>query len=220
MPPYAGCFTSLYLDICPAAVQSVSMSHIGNTQRLRPVADTGPAPAALPEYLEQDGRPLVYLTLGTVHNHAPLLRPAVEALSALPVRLLVTVGPDGDPEGLGSLPSNVWVERWVPQPQVLQHCHVVASHAGSGTFLGALSQGRPQLCLPQGADQFRNAQGGAHAGAAIALYPDEATPQAVALAVARLLAEDGFRLSACQVAADIAAMPSPAEVVEKLVQLP
>jgi UDP:flavonoid glycosyltransferase YjiC (YdhE family) len=218
-PPYAGCFTSLYLDICPSAVQSVSMSHIGATQALRPVHDTGQPPSSLPDYLTADPRPLVYLTMGTVHNHAPLLRPAVEALSALPVRLLVTVGPDGDPAVLGSQPPNVRVERWVPQPQVLEHCTVVASHAGSGTFLGALSNGLPQLCLPLGADQFRNSEGGVRAGAALVLRPAEASPEAIADAVAQLLAQDSFRLNAGRVADDIRTMPSPDEVVEELVRL-
>jgi UDP:flavonoid glycosyltransferase YjiC (YdhE family) len=218
LPPYAGCFASLYLDICPPSVRSVPTDHIGVVQPLRPVADTGPAPATVPDYLADDGRPLVYLTLGTVRNHSPVLRPAVEALSALPVRLLVTVGPDGDPAVLGSRPANVHVERWVDQPQVLEHCSVVASHAGSGTFLGALARGLPQLCLPQAADQFRNAAGGARSGAALVLTPPEAEPDAIAGAVTRLLGEDTFRRNAAVVAAEIGDMPSPAEVVDAVVR--
>jgi UDP:flavonoid glycosyltransferase YjiC (YdhE family) len=203
LPPYAGCFTSLYLDICPPSVQTVPTDHIGASQPLRPVADTGPEPTELPDYLEDDGRPLVYLTLGTVRNHSPVLRPAVEAIAQLPVRVLVTVGPDGEPETLGTQPPNVRVERWVNQPQVLQHCSVVVSHAGSGTFLGALALGLPQLCLPQAADQFRNAAGGGGRGAALVLTPPEASADAVAGAVTRLLTEDSFRGSAALVATEI-----------------
>ena len=186
--------------------------HIGSVQALRPVADTGPRPAVVPDYLAEDERPLVYLTLGTVRNRSPVLHDAVVALAALPVRLLVTVGPDGDPAVLGDQPANVRVERWVHQPQVLEHCSVVVSHAGSGTFLGALAQGLPQLCLPQAADQFRNAEGGARSGAALVLRPDEAGPDAIAAAVARLLTEESFRSAAVLLAGEIAAMPSPAEV--------
>ncbi|MFA6575443.1 MAG: nucleotide disphospho-sugar-binding domain-containing protein, partial [Nocardioides sp.] len=145
-------------------------------------------------------------------NHAPVLHHAVAALAALPVRLLVTVGPDGDPAALGDHPAHVRVERWVHQPQVLDHCSVVVSHAGSGTFLGALARGLPQLCLPQAADQFRNAEGGVRTGAALALMPAEVEPEAIGAAVALLLAEESFRESAGRVAAEIAAMPSPAEV--------
>jgi UDP:flavonoid glycosyltransferase YjiC (YdhE family) len=216
-PSYAGCFAPLYLDICPPSVQSVSTTHIDAVQPLRPVADTGATPTTVPDHLEDDGRPLVYLTLGTVRNHSPVLRPAADALAALPVRLLVTVGPDGDPAALGSPPPNVRVERWVDQPQVLQHASVVVSHGGSGTFLGALTRGLPQLCLPQAADQFRNAEGGRLSGAALVLTPPEATPEAIAGAVTRLLTDERFRRDATRAADEIRAMPSPAEIADQLV---
>ena len=215
-PPYAGCFTSLYLDICPASVQGVPLGHVPAVQALRPVGDRRPTEGELPAYLVDDGRPLVYVTLGTVQNHLPMLRPVVTALARLDVRLLVTVGPDGDPATLGDQPPNVTVERWVEQAVVLRHCAVVVSHAGSGTFLGTLAEGRPQLCLPQAADQFRNAAGGVRAGAALALAPDEITGEAVCGAVTRLLDEDAFGRGARAVATEIAAMPAPAEVVAVL----
>jgi UDP:flavonoid glycosyltransferase YjiC (YdhE family) len=216
IPLYAGCFESLYLDICPPAVQVVPMGHITQVQALRPVADTGAEPQPLPVQPDADGRPLVYLTLGTVHNHAGFLGPVVAALAELPVRLLVTVGRDGDPAAVGPQPDNVRVERWVDQPAVLRGCDLVVSHGGSGTFLGALAVGRPQLCLPQAADQFRNAQGGVSSGAALALPPGS-TPDEVVAAVRRLLDEPGFRACAAAVRAEIEAMPSPAEVARLLV---
>ena len=218
VPPYAGCFTSLYLDICPASVQTVGTDHIGPSQPLRPVTEDGARSGPLPAYLEPDDRPLVYLTWGTVQSDTARLAPLLGSLAALPVRVLVAVGPAGDPDALGSQPANVHVERWVDQPLVLDHCSVVASHAGSGTFLGALARGLPQLCLPQAADQFRNAEGGVRAGAALSLSPAQATPTAVAEAVIRLLAEPDCRRSAEHVAAEIRAMPSPADVVDVLLR--
>ena len=216
LPPYAGCFASGYLDICPPSVQSVSLDHVPAKQQLRPVADTGGASGVLPHYLRDDGRPLVYVTLGTVQNRLPLLAPAVTALAQLPVRVLVTVGPDGDPGALGEQPGHVHVERWVDQPRVLQHCDVVVSHAGSGTFLGALAAGLPQLCLPQAADQFRNSAGARRAGVALVLTPDESTPVRIAGMVQALLMDGTVRERARDVAEEIDAMPSPGEVVDSL----
>jgi UDP:flavonoid glycosyltransferase YjiC (YdhE family) len=158
----------------------------------------------------------VYLTFGTLFNHAAILRPAVQALSALPVRLLFTAGPTGDPTALDIELPNVWIERWVHQPQVLRHSDVVISHGGSGTFLGALARGLPQLCLPQAADQFRNAEGGVRSGAALALSPEQANPETIVQAVGALLAEDGYRTNAGRIASEIRAMPSPADAVENL----
>ena len=158
----------------------------------------------------------MYVTLGTVQNRLPLLAPAVAALARLPVRVLVTVGPDGDPDALGPQPDHVHVERWVDQPRVLQHCDVVVSHAGSGTFLGALAEGLPQLCLPQAADQFRNSEGAARAGVAVVLHPEESSPDAIASAVGALLTDEALHRRARGVADEIAAMPSPDDVVERL----
>ena len=219
VPPYAGCFGGGYLDICPPSVQPIDQGHIPVRQLVRPVSWTGRRMTELPPYLRRDERPLVYLTLGTVNNHAPVLLPAIEALRELPVRVLATVGPDGDPDALGVQPPHVTVERWVPQAQVLEHCDVVASHAGSGTFLGALAAGLPQLCLPQAADQFRNTTAGVRRGVALALGPDVATGEAIASAVMCLLAEPSFRGGAEEVADEIAAMPSPAEVIHMLSEL-
>ncbi len=98
------------------------------------------------------------------------------------------------------------------QPAVLRACAAVVSHGGSGTFLGALASGVPQLCLPQAADQFRNAEGGVRAGAALSLAPGDATLEALRAALLRLLEDEELRQGAAAVAAEIAAMPSPDEV--------
>ncbi len=100
---------------------------------------------------------------------------------------------------------------------MLRHCDVVVSHAGSGTFLGALAEGLPQLCLPQAADQFRNAEGARRAGVAVVLDPDVSSPESIANAVHGLLTDESVRRRAGLVAAEIAAMPAPAEVVDGLV---
>ena len=96
---------------------------------------------------------------------------------------------------------------------MLPHASVVVSHGGSGTFLGALSHGLPQVCLPQGADQFRNAAGLVQSGAGLALPPAEVSSEAITNAVRKALAEPGFRAAAALVAVEIAAMPSPEAVV-------
>jgi UDP:flavonoid glycosyltransferase YjiC (YdhE family) len=210
VPPYAGCFESAYLDICPASVQAVATEHISCLVRpLRPAVA-----------IEADPRqpPLVYVTMGTVQNRALDLGPLVNALAGLPVEVLVAVGRDGDTD-LGVLPPNVRVEHWVDQPQVVATASAVVSHGGSGTFLGALAQGVPQLCLPQAADQFRNAEGGVAAGAALALMPHQITPGAVADAVERLLDDPATRRGAERVAAEIDGMCRPDELVTELVGL-
>jgi len=207
VPPYAGCFRDGYLDICPRSVQSTSVDHIADVLPIRPVTASGSTPTV---------EPLVYVTMGTVHNRPELLREVVAGVAGLGVRTLVAVGPRVEPASLGEQPDHVQVEAWVDQPAVLATCNVVVSHAGSGTFLGALAHGVPQLCLPQAADQFRNVEGGLRTGAVLVLRPHEVSPGAVGSAVERLLAEAGFREASGRVADEIASMPSPTEVAAEL----
>jgi MGT family glycosyltransferase len=165
---------------------------------------------------ERKSRPLVYLTLGTVAFGATgVLRAAIDGLARLPVDVLVAIGP-GDPAALGPVPASVRVERFVPQPEVLAHADLVVHHGGSGTVLGALAAGLPQLLVPQGADQFRNATTLAEVGAGRELVGDAATADAIE-EHARFLLEDVHTREVAQgISAEIAAMPSPAAVVRQL----
>ena len=101
----------------------------------------------------------------------------------------------------------------------LVHSDAVVSHAGSGTFLGALAHGLPQLCLPQAADQFRNAHAGVESGAALKLHPEHATPEAIADAVSTLLADNTFHTNANRIRTEINTMPAP-DKVTKILQTP
>jgi len=214
---YGGSYEHLYLDIYPPALESASSAHIPRRQLLRPVTDDGADESSpLPLPAAPSDAPLVYVTMGTMFNDPAPLVAVVAAVSELDVRVLVTVGPRADPAALGSLPANARVERYVAQGRVLQHCSVVVSHAGSGTVLSTLTLGLPQLCLPQGADQFLNADAVAVAGAGISLTPDETDPDAIRDAVARLLDDRSFRDAAGRVSASIASMPSPDEVAAVL----
>lgn len=220
VPPYAGCYQHLYLDICPTSLQTVSLDHVGASQAARPLLYSADDPATVAAFLpDDDGRPLVYVTLGTVSSPAGVLEGAVRAVADLDVRVLAAVGPGGDPAELGPQPANVRVERWVPQVLVLAHCTAVVSHGGSGTVLAAAALGLPQVCLPQAADQFRNTTGVVRAGAGVGLHPDGATEPAIAAAVRDVLTRPDLRAGAERLRDEIAAMPAPDEVVTRLEQL-
>jgi UDP:flavonoid glycosyltransferase YjiC (YdhE family) len=107
----------------------------------------------------------------------------------------------------------------VPQHVVLPHCTGVVSHGGSGTALGALAVGLPQLCLPQGADQFLNAAAIASSGAGLSVSPSEVTAEAVRHCLERLLRDASFASAAQRIADDIAAMPSPADTALAIADL-
>jgi len=168
-----------YLDICPPSLQEAGGVDGPNVVPVRPAADAQEADAPLPAWADRLGAlPCVYVTLGTVSNHA------------------------------------LHVFR-----AVLRRCAVAISHAGSGAMLGAAAAGVPVLAVPQAADQFLNARSMADAGMALRLMPDELSPDAIRLALRRLLDERSFRERADAIGAEIQAMPTPSSIVPRLVEL-
>ena len=170
--------------------------------------------------LDPKARPRIYLTLGTVSFGAvEVLQRALGEIADLDVDILVTVGPEGDAAALGEVGSNVHLEKFVNQTEILSRVDAIVHHGGTGTVLGALAAGIPQLILPQGADQFFNAQFLTEAGAARALLNEDQQAGAIRGAVAALLSEGPERAVAQQIQTEIAALPAPADVIAELVTL-
>lgn len=202
------------IDLWPDALRDPVVAALPTVFRMRPQPFDLDVP--LPPVATASRR-LVYLTFGTVSFGATsVLRTVIEGLSRLPVDVLVALGP-GDPTVLGSVPERVHVTRFVPQAEVLRHAALVVHHGGTGTVLGTLAAGLPQLVLPQGADQFVNAATLAELGAARSLVGAEITAEAVEEDARALLDGTAARDVARRVADEIAALPPPKAVVEELV---
>jgi UDP:flavonoid glycosyltransferase YjiC (YdhE family) len=206
-----------HIDICPPSLQDKEFVATQDRIELRPVPYSEPGP--LPAWVgRRPSRPLIYLTFGTAFGTPELLATAIEGLAALDARVVVAAG-RASPDRLGDVPGNVTLQPWVPQADLLPHVDVVVHHGGSGTTLGALTAGAPQLLLPQGADQFANADAVSAAGAGLLLHPEEVSANAIAERAQTLLphhGDAGHRDAARAIAEEIASMPSPDEVARRL----
>lgn len=151
---------------------------------------------ALPDWWPGDTRPLVYVSFGTVAAAVPPARVAypksLEAAGGLDARVLLTTGQELEVDGV---PGNVRVERWVDQADVLAEASVVVGHGGSGTTLGALAAGIPQVVAPLFADQPFNAARVAMVGAGVVSSLDYLRPS-----IERVLGDKRFRDAALRVA--------------------
>jgi UDP:flavonoid glycosyltransferase YjiC (YdhE family) len=162
--------------------------------------------------------PTVYFTLGTVFNmeSGDLFERVLTGLRDLPLHLIVTVGRELDPESFGLQPSNVRIERYIRQWDVLPQCDVVVNHGGSGSVIGALAHGLPMVVLAMGADQSLNAGRCQALGVGIALDGARASPRSVGEAVTTILSDQSYRVAAEAIRDEIAALPGPAGVVPLL----
>ena len=216
-----------FLTLSPLALEDPAMPEPAETYRFRPAGRRGDAPP-LPGWWPNAHDPLVYLTFGSVAARfacyfPALYQSAIAALATQPVRVLLTTGQGVDPAQLGPLPSNVHVERWMPQDDILPHAAAIVGHGGYGTTLGALAHGVPQVVVPLfSADQWHNARRVSQLGAGVMLAEppgaerrtlDLPTADVVAGlpgAVRRVLADLDYALAARSLADAVAALP-PAE---------
>jgi UDP:flavonoid glycosyltransferase YjiC (YdhE family) len=207
--------TRPHIDICPPSMQDPGFVAGEDRIELRHVPFS--EPAALPVGIgERGSRPLIYLTLGTAFGTPELLTTAIEGLAGLGARVVVGAG-RVCPEELGAVPADVTVLTWVPQADLWPHVDVVVHHGGSGTTLGALTVGAPQVLLPQGADQFANADAVTAAGAGLGLRPDAVSADAIAEAARALLPPGAAQRDAARaIVEEIARMPAPDEVARRL----
>jgi hypothetical protein len=208
-PGYAGVYRDVTIEICPRSLEPLRVPS-GERLMLQP--------APLPQWAPpKSAPPLVYVTLGTFFNaNFDIFRAVLDGLADEPIAVVATVGADQDPAGLGPVPANARVERFIPQAALLPTCAAVVHHGGAGTTFGTLAHGLPQVVIPQGADNFDNAAMVERAAAALVLRPGEVTADNVRNAVRVVLNEPGYAQAARQAAAEIAAMPTPEAVADDL----
>jgi UDP:flavonoid glycosyltransferase YjiC (YdhE family) len=155
------------------------------------------------------------------HRRRPgVLEAAIAGLGELPANLVVTVGPDVDPDRFGPQPAHVVVERYIPHALLLPRCDLIVSQGGAGILFGALAHGLPQLVLPQGADQFANGEAARRAGFALVLDGAAVTPPAITEAADRLLGDPRYAAAADAMRKEIDAMPRADDVVASLTASP
>jgi UDP:flavonoid glycosyltransferase YjiC (YdhE family) len=166
----------------------------------------------------------VYLTLGTGHSNLPgVLATMIHALLGERVNVVVTVGTNGNPARFAGHPPYVRVERYVPHQRLLPYVDMVVCHAGAGTVLGAVAHGLPLVVAPLAADQYDVAAQVVRAHVGLSADPGEAanadalSADAVRHAFRTVAGDEGFRERAAVMAGEIAAMPAPGEVVDRLV---
>ena len=156
-----------------------------------PFDDVGAAAWSSP-WPADDSRPLVLVSLSTLpQGQAPVLQRIVAALSRLPVRALVTLGPSLDASQFTASP-NVVLETFVPHAAVLPQVTAMVTQCGLGTTMKAIAHGVPLVCIPLVGDQPDNAARVVARGAGVRLRSD-ASPEQIRDAIQRVLGEPRFR---------------------------
>ncbi len=202
-----------YLDVAPPSL--LSGPPAGWPMRYVPYNGGGTLPPWL--LAGRGDRPVVAVTLGTVAPAMNGLGPVERIIAVAPdvdAEFVVALG-DADTSALGRLPANIRLVGWLPLNALLRISSALVHHGGAGSTLGALAVGVPQLALPSGADRHINAKAVHDGGAGLSAAEDDLD----AALLTELLGDDKLRAAAVSVSAEIATLPSPSSIVERLVTL-
>lgn len=118
----------------------------------------------------RDGRPLLYISLGTLHHgNAGFFESCIEAFADFPGQVLVSVGRGTDLARYAGAPTHFVFAEAVPQLAVLAQTSVFLTHGGLNSIHEALWHGVPMVAVPQQIEQLNNARAMRAHGAGLVL---------------------------------------------------
>ncbi|MBK8900443.1 MAG: glycosyl transferase [Anaerolineaceae bacterium] len=161
-------------------------------------------PTDFPWHLLDDGRPLIYLSLGTIyHNRANFYRMAFRTFADHRGQFILSAGRMTDLAALGPIPDNFIVRNFVPQLELLPRMNAFITHGGMNSINEGLYFGVPLVVVPQQMEQALNARQAARLGAAVVLGDrppyGRTSPTALRQALDDVLTDDRYRQNAEQI---------------------
>lgn len=151
-----------------------------------------------------NGKPLLYSSLGTAFNNWPEYYPILfDAVRDLDINVFAALG-SIDPASLKDIPANVEVGQMVPQLDILSQASVFITHAGMGGTGEAIYYGVPMIAIPQMEEQAITARQIEKLGLGVAFLDKSAiTSEALKTAIQKLLTESSYKAAAEQFSADM-----------------
>ncbi len=107
----------------------------------------------LPAWVEQldHTRPVIYVCFGST-AHKDLFRTIFSEFAATAYQVIVATGGQIDPQEF-HVPSNFYVERFLPGGKIMDHADLVIYHGGAGTAYQVMKAGIPSLVIATHLDQ-------------------------------------------------------------------
>jgi MGT family glycosyltransferase len=164
-----------------------------------------------------DGRPLVFVSLGTVNwrGGGRFFTAAAEAVADLDVQA-VLVCPD---DALDDTPPNVITRELVPQLELLDKAAAVVTHAGHNTVVESLARALPMVVSPVRDDQPVIADQVVRAGAGVFVKYGRITADQLREAIGAVLTDATYRQGAERIRASFEAAGGPAVAADRLIAL-
>lgn len=167
-----------------------------------------------------DGRPILYVSLGTVQNRLQHLYSILTLACPESHQLVMALGRENAVLPTHShLPKNAIVVDYAPQTQILPLADCVVTHAGMNTALEAIQSGKPMVCIPLCNDQPGVAARLQHHGVCELVKSGRATPSTVRNAILKVLSDSTYQQNSKKLSRKIRdeclTLQQTAELIEK-----
>lgn len=165
-----------------------------------------------------NGKPLLYSSLGTAFNNWPEYYPILfDAVRDLDINVFAALGAI-DPDSLTDVPANVELGKMVPQLDILSQASVFITHAGMGGTGEAIYYGVPMIALPQMDEQAITARQIEKNGLGFALLDKkEITSQILREKIEILLQDPSYKAKVDAFSADMKALGGAKASAEALI---
>ncbi|KQR82299.1 glycosyltransferase [Sphingomonas sp. Leaf343] len=155
--------------------------------------------------LPDDGRPLVFCSLGTLQgSRRAVFAKIADACARIGARAVIAHGGGLSAEEEATLPGDPLVRAFWPQRAVLRHSAAAVLHGGFNSVLDALAAGVPMIVLPIAFEQPGTAARVAHLGAGRIVSPTRASARDIATALADVIGSPHYRAAARRLSGEIA----------------
>jgi zeaxanthin glucosyltransferase len=168
-----------------------------NLHYIGPCVDLERADPPLPLEVEQDRRPLLYCSLGSLGfkaaAHRPFFQAVLDAVERRPDwRLLMAVGKNLSAADF-RIPPNATVVPFAPQVAVLRRASVMITHGGLNSVKECICLGVPMLVFPTDFDQPGNAARVTHHGLGLMEDIRKVTPETLSSMLDAVMGDASYR---------------------------
>lgn len=138
------------------------------------------------------GRPIIYVTLGS-SGDITFMNNIFKVLGGMPVIAMVA---SAGRFVTGELPSNIFLEKYLPGLEASKRASLVICSGGSATTYQALSYGTPVLGLPSNADQYLTMEALVKQGAGLLIRSGNVKGRNIRKGIEMILQNEAYKLNA------------------------
>ena len=175
--------------------------------------DANPLPTDIENFIQRNQNDCILLTFGSAIRNIPIdiLHKFLTAFEHIQFNVIIANNGKNPPH----IPSNVKIQTWLPQNDILGHSKtkLFINHGGNNGQLEAMYHGVPQIFFPVLNDQSYNALKVQKKGMALSMNVHEFTAQELVDNINRITCDGKYKKNAKKASAIFRSLPPPKDSV-------